>query len=241
MFVLVGIQAFVVGVLVTQVVTDHKVRIGMASMGEDNDLLHFYGSLDRSMLAIYQVMSEGIHWNEIMEPVSRDISPAMKIVFVFYSVLAIFVTMNVITGFFLDTALSTAADDKKRWAILSLCNAWDDLDRDASAGIDRDEFAVGAEKLSQYLKDIDISSHSLSDLFDVLDLDGDGIITTEELVHGCVRICGEAKAIDLAIIGHQMHRMEDRMCQMEKSILQRISRECVVQCRPTRDDLGRAV
>jgi len=69
LFVL-ALQTFVFGAFVTQAVTAYK--IGMSQQGqekvEDHGLQHYWGTLDRSVLSLYQVLADGIHWSEILEP-----------------------------------------------------------------------------------------------------------------------------------------------------------------------------
>jgi len=142
----------------------------------------------------------------------------MKGVFVLYSGFSIFVVMNIITGFFVDAAVTTAQEDKKHWVIHSLCNAWADLDADRSGGIDRGEFKESLEKMAFYLTEIDLETHSLEELFDLFDVNGDGEITAEELLNGCVRISGNAKALDLAVVSHQVTLLRRQLQQLEYNL-----------------------
>merc|ERR1712050_344938 len=75
-------------------------------------LLHYYGSVDRSVLSLYMMVSEGIHWGDLMSPL-MVISPWIQLPFYFITAFAIFAVLNVITGVFVELSINSANDDKR--------------------------------------------------------------------------------------------------------------------------------
>jgi len=213
---LILMEALVVGIVLTDLVTDHKVAIGRDEMEDSQEeLLHYYGTLDRSVLSLYQTISDGIHWNEIMEPVANEISPFLKIVFVLYSAFAIFVTMNIITGFFVETALSVAGREKKMMAMQALSGMWSRFDTDGSGAVGVEEFVetLRSPAISSHLRDIDLCATDAAQLFAVLDDDDSGEIGADELLNGCARLSGQARALDLAICNYNQQKSSTFMVQ----------------------------
>merc|ERR1712151_941593 len=53
-------------------------------------------------------------------------------------------------------------------------------------------------------------------LFKLLDVDGSGTIDPEEMVTGCTRLKGIAKAFDVAVIRHEQKRIRTRFDNFSK-------------------------
>merc|ERR1712232_557083 len=81
------------------------------------------------------------------------------------------------------------------------------------------EFQLAFSKpyMQEYLKAIDVNPDEAETLFKVLDLDGSGHIDYDEFVHGCLRLKGNAKAIDFFTLQHDQKlwmRQANQMSQM---------------------------
>merc|ERR1712045_383287 len=96
------IMTFAFGVCLTQIVTEHKVAVGHHEMEKTPQLEELYGSLDRSMLYLYEAVSDGIHWNELLEPLDKHCSPWLALAFVGYMSFVFFSLMNIVTAFFVE-------------------------------------------------------------------------------------------------------------------------------------------
>merc|ERR1712154_512275 len=79
-----------------------------------------------------------------------------------------------------------------------------DLDTDGSGSITREEFMSNMQlsQMKRFLKAIDLDPQDSGALFNILDRDGSDEIDSEELVSGCLRLHGTAKALDLAVFMH---------------------------------------
>merc|ERR1712124_207898 len=109
----------------------------------------------------------------------------LKLIFIAYSALAIFVTMNVITGFFVDAALCIAGREKRMIAVNALSVMWEGFDKDCSGGVSADEFADNMRDpcMAHHLRDIDLYPSDAAQLFAVLDDDCSGEVGIDELLH----------------------------------------------------------
>jgi len=199
------------GVVLTQVVVN-------TTMGEELDheardeLDRLFGSVPNSMLSLFEAMSEGIHWGDVMNPLVEYCSPWLKPIFLCYIVFAMFAILNVVTGLFVEAAIETAAEDKKTTIMQQMCQMFLDLDDDGSGTISKDEFMKHLQKpeMETYLRELDIDTQEGDMLFHLLDLDGSGEIEAEELVGGCLRLHGHAKALELAALMHELRQFSRR-------------------------------
>jgi len=199
---------FVFGVFLTQLVTDHKVR-NREREEELEDLLYYFGSLDRSMLFLYETISEGNHWHEVVKPLMEQCSPWLALVFVIYMSFTLFALMNVVTGVFCESAIRTAEEDKKQVLMEQMHSLFLEADDDGSGTISQEEFESHLKdpQMLMYLKAIDVNPEEARHLFNLLDSDEAGEIEASALVNGCLRLQGSAKAIELAAF-MQEHKQE---------------------------------
>jgi len=205
---------YIIGVYLTQVVTDFKV-LNSEVVSDINQpqwvLEQYYGSLDKSMICLYATISEGIHWYEIMSPLTMYISPWLQLVFCFYSGFVIFAVLNIVTGVFVESAIDTANDEKRKVMMYQMQQLFRLGDLDHSGTINWEEFEVQLKEpqMQEYLKNIDIDPNEARDLFHLLDIEDTGEIEIEDLVDGCMRLHGAAKSIDLAAFMHEYKRGTD--------------------------------
>merc|ERR1719387_1260743 len=58
-------------IILTQVVNEHRIKMMGRGMEIDEELLVYYGTLTRSILSLFQSIADGIHWCELLEPLSK--------------------------------------------------------------------------------------------------------------------------------------------------------------------------
>lgn len=198
---------YIFAVYLTQLVTDYKVRHAEKVRAEQHLLQEFYGSLDRSMLSLYETISDGIHWHEVMDPL-KDITPWLSVLFAVYISGIVFALMNVVTGIFVDSAIRAAETDKKRDLVDSMRSLFEGADEDGNGTLTFEEFEgqLGNRFMQAYLQAIDLDEEEAVMLFQLLDIDESGEIEADDFVSGCIKLHGGAKAIDLAAFVHEFRR-----------------------------------
>jgi len=221
---LIGSITAVFAILITVVVTDHKTQFAMEEWQKKDDeeqiLHHYFGSVPRSILFLYGMISGGRDWLESTEPLEKFISPYIVYIFVVYTFFVIFAMMNVITSQFVDQTLEASARNRREHMVTSLMDAFTKTDvapgNATPRGITGRITGMVTEadfmgnlshpSMKSFLKDLykreDVGADEIkkSRLFEMLDDDCSGQVTRDELVLGCVRLTGSATSLDLAVL-----------------------------------------
>merc|ERR1712167_542142 len=104
------------------------------------------------------------------------------------------------------------------------------MDTDGSGAISEDEFMeqIQHPKMRSYLRALDLIPQDARILFTILDIDQSGEVDAEELISGCLRLHGNAKAFDLAVLMHEFShcfkKFDERLQGLEESCLQALGR-----------------
>lgn len=202
MVLLLSVISSMFGIVLTQLVTDHKTATPGLSFEETVPLELYYGTLTRSMLSLYQVISDGIHWKDLLHPLTEFCSPWIQVVFVCYIACTVLAMMNVITGIFVDSVARTAEHSRKRMLVHQMQSLFLEADADNRGFINWEKFSKNLQnpQMLSYLKDIDLDEEDATDLFRLLDVEGSGSISLEGWVSGCLTLTGPAKSLDLATV-----------------------------------------
>eukprot|EP00747_Dinoflagellata_sp_TGD_P187760 gnl/TRDRNA2_/TRDRNA2_45737_c0_seq2.p1 gnl/TRDRNA2_/TRDRNA2_45737_c0~~gnl/TRDRNA2_/TRDRNA2_45737_c0_seq2.p1 ORF type:complete len:405 (+),score=69.54 gnl/TRDRNA2_/TRDRNA2_45737_c0_seq2:926-2140(+) len=198
--VLLFLFTFIFGVFLTDLVTEWKSS--HSDEFEKHPVLEeMFGSLDRTMLSLYETVSDGIHWGEVLKPLAECISPWMTVGFVLYMAFSLFALMNVITGIFVESACRAAEEEKQKVLVEQMKVLFEEADEDKSGLISFTEFraALQKDKLQKAMKELEIRPDEALDLFELIDSDDAGQISSEQLAGGTLQITGTASAIKLAI------------------------------------------
>eukprot|EP00415_Alexandrium_ostenfeldii_P000262 UN0262 len=169
LFLLFGLT-FVFAVILTQLVTDHKVQYSEEGREDMEELLYLFGSLDRSMLCLYETISEGMHWHEVVEPLMEQCGRWWALVFIIYMSFTLFALMNVVTGVFCESAIRTADEDKRQVLMLQMQELFLQADDDGSGTISAEEFEAHLKDphMLMYLTAIDVNPEEARLLFALL-------------------------------------------------------------------------
>lgn len=207
MLLLLGI--YVVGIYFTQLVLDFRLEGIEAAAASDTRLNTHFGRLPSAMLSLYQAMSGGIDWYDLSTPLIT-ISTVQGIVFVLYIAFTVLALTNVVTGVFVEGALKSAKQEEEDVMLDTLRRMfWEDDGRapNAHAGcLTKEQFKerLGNPQLARYLQSINVDPKEANMLFTLIDDDNSGMIDYEEWISGCMRIRGNARAIDTILLLHEV-------------------------------------
>lgn len=222
--VLLLLLMYVIGVYLTQMIADTG-QINPDIFIKEPMLKYYYGNLPRGVLSLYQAMTGGVDWNDLLQPLEDQITPWMGLVFAAYIAFAVLAMMNVVTGVFVESALATARADRESEVVSQVRRLFQITDRDSSGSISWEEFcfALDDEDMGRFMKTLDIDVESARGLFLLLDTDSSGMIEAEEFTQGCLRLQGVARSIDVCTLMYSNKRItswwHEKMQSLEISLM----------------------
>lgn len=214
------ILIYSVSIIITQLVSDHLSSLtGECSSGAcqstSDDLLHYYGNLPRSMLSLFEAISGGLDWDTLLNPLITDISPLLGALFCFYVIFTTLSMMNVVTGIFVDSVLTSAKNEKDAFL---LSNATEIFKEAKNGLISRQQFLgmLHDAPMMEFFQSIDVDVSMADSLFTLMDLDDSGEISVDELFAGCIKLRGSAKALDTAVLVRDVNKVLECLGTFER-------------------------
>ncbi|CAE7747591.1 Cacna1c [Symbiodinium sp. CCMP2592] len=173
---------------------------------EASDL--YFSSLPDTMLSLFMCIAGGVNWGEVQSPL-KAISTVWVFFFLFYVAFTYFAVLNVVTGVFCQSAIDSAQNDHATVVQSILANKKAHVERiqalfsqfdDRETGVIT--FAMLEEKIDspdvrEYFETLGLDVWDAWTFFKLLDLDAGGAVETEEFLMGCLRLRGQARAIDV--------------------------------------------
>jgi len=211
--VLLLLIVYTFAVLFTQVVNDYMNEGENISEEEAELGKRYFSSLPKAMLSLYMCIANGVSWEQVIIPLNA-VSVVWDFAFLFYIAFATLAVLNVITGVFCQSAIDSAQSDHEM-VIQSIVNNKDahcekirmlfsEIDEDESGVITYQMFEKGirSEEVKTYFESIDLDVWDAWTFFKLLDMDSGGAVEIEEFLLGCLRLRGNAKAMDIAKLCH---------------------------------------
>jgi len=214
------IPMFIISMIMTQVVADFRINSG-TDFHEMDNLMFYYGTLDKSMFALFWSISGGLSWSEAMIPLVNHGFVWPTALFVMYVASMVFAVLNVLTGVFVNSATSAASSEKEKRVLSTLEKIFDDIDNDKSGCLNLEEFMklMDHKDIGVCLQSLDIPPSHANHLFQMIDADGSGTVEIHEFLSGCDRLQGTLKALDFATFkvdnDHAIARMDSFIGKME--------------------------
>jgi len=201
--VLLFLVLYVAAVYLTQLVSDHVIE----DPASRSPLRRFYGSVDVSLLSLFQSITGGIDWNDLVDPLVDHISPLLALAFALYIAFTVIAMLNIITGVFVESALKSAKADNDTLMIGNMREVFNDASTDGKMSWHDFQDQLDKPLMQAYFKAIDVDPSEAKGLFRLIDIDMDGSIDHEEFLSGCLRLRGNAKALDLNLLLHEVKRL----------------------------------
>jgi len=238
---------YIFGISLTQGTIDYCNSRAAWSDSETDDLRTRFGTLDRSVLSLFQAMSNGISWGELLTALD-PLHAAYRFMFLLFVSFATFAVVNIVTGIFVDSAMQTSQEDReiviqeevysKENYMDSMQKVFEEMDTDGSGAINLTEFqdAIEDERMVAYFNALGLDITDAQTLFVLLDRDQTGSIDIEEFLLGCLRLKGEARSLDMAKLMYEseyvVHNVET-LTQVVGDLLKRIPQGQPVSPLPT--------
>jgi len=215
--VLLALIMYVFAIILSQAAIDRLVHLQDIPRPEwstsDTALESFWGSMGDAASTLFMSITGGISWHVAETPL-MGLSLAWKVVFMLYISFTMFAVLNVMTGVFCQSAIESAARDHdmamqnvvtdKQNFTRKFRHLFHMLDVDDTGYITLVELEERMEDhdVKTYFEALELSIDDVWTFFRLLDGDSGQEIDLEEFLYGCMRLRGEAKALDLAKLMH---------------------------------------
>eukprot|EP00747_Dinoflagellata_sp_TGD_P113872 gnl/TRDRNA2_/TRDRNA2_171808_c8_seq6.p1 gnl/TRDRNA2_/TRDRNA2_171808_c8~~gnl/TRDRNA2_/TRDRNA2_171808_c8_seq6.p1 ORF type:complete len:632 (-),score=119.62 gnl/TRDRNA2_/TRDRNA2_171808_c8_seq6:98-1993(-) len=182
----------------------------------------YFGTFTKSLVSMFEVTMG--NWGPVTRLLYVDVSEWYGVVFVVFRCCLMFATLKVITAVFIaETVRAAASDDevvgmkKQRQAdayVFRMRKIFSQLDTSGDGSLTRKEFEplLNDERIQLVLHTLEIDTHDLDPLFEILD-NGDGEIDIDEFLGGMSRMRGPAKSMDLLRVLSHVERLERKFVQ----------------------------
>jgi len=186
---------FGVAVYFTELVAEHMRKVE----DRDSDITQYWGSIEQSILSLYQAITGGKDWGDLTDPLGKASSISVFL-FGLYIAFATLVMLNLVTGVFVEGAQRIIKEDRDNELIRVLKRQFTKADMDGDVQISWEEFEgqLETQAMKEYFAQIDISRGEAHHLFHLIDEDNSGALSIGEFVRGCIRLRGPARSVDLA-------------------------------------------
>lgn len=213
----ISLFVFMTSVFFTELVLNSRLD-GLNDL-DNAELSRWYGSLTRTFLSLYQALVGGVDWDTVVSPL-MTISPVLGVIFSLYIAVAVLAMLNVVTGVFVDTALTRANRMKDNITVNNACRLFTllDIDRTGQISVLEFESQLESQPMQEYLAEIDVDVSEAKWLFEILDINSTGTIDFDEFLSGCLRMKGPAKALDLLLVTRESRRMFQQILAERKNV-----------------------
>jgi len=160
-------------------------------------LTKYYSTVEVSMKSLLAACLQGQDWAVIAEPL-HSINEGYEMLFFVYILFTQLALLNVVTGIFVDSSMNSAMKDRQiviqeemmreglnKQELLQLFREADTEDQGHLTIQKLQEYLLD-ERVTAYLKTLDVSYSDPRDLIECFESDADGLINADEFVRACM-------------------------------------------------------
>jgi len=190
-------------------------------------LAYWYGGVGRTYLTMFECIFGGVSWDEVVAPLSTDVSPVMAVAFCLYIAFCMLAMMNMATGVFVDSAMRKAQEDKDTNTANRITELFfDDIGEDETVSFQQFCKKIDTPEMQDYFRAINVDPSEAKGLYRLLDRDNSGAIDAEEMVSGCLRLRGAAKALEVSLLMHETLKMNKRNLVFQSRVERHLGMVC---------------
>eukprot|EP00747_Dinoflagellata_sp_TGD_P082219 gnl/TRDRNA2_/TRDRNA2_161619_c0_seq2.p1 gnl/TRDRNA2_/TRDRNA2_161619_c0~~gnl/TRDRNA2_/TRDRNA2_161619_c0_seq2.p1 ORF type:complete len:226 (-),score=46.94 gnl/TRDRNA2_/TRDRNA2_161619_c0_seq2:172-849(-) len=191
------------------VVTDTRLDLVTAGMDPITDLSPFKGVAESS-LSLFKAITGGVDWENLSNALMEDVHPIMGFVFVFYIAFVLLAVLNVVTGVFVQSAIVSTQQQEEQYMLAYVRDIFEEhADDDGLLAFDTFEDLLEYPEMQAFLQSLALDKDSAQGLFMLVNTTGSGFVQYEDLIDGCMRLRGAAKAIDLVTLMKDNRRLSN--------------------------------
>lgn len=198
------------------------------------DLRTYYGTVGKSMLSLYMAMSGGQDWSEAFEAL-EPLPGQYQVFFLLFITFAIFAVLNIVTGVFVDTAMSSNSSgdrqimmhealEEKNQYLSTLRSIFEEIDRDGGGTISLAEFEEGFkdDKVMAFFRALKLDVSDTRTFFKLFDKKNEEQITMDEFLQGCYKLHGDSRSLDTKLVQRQLEFLSDSVASLRAALIQAV-------------------
>eukprot|EP00927_Polykrikos_kofoidii_P000100 TRINITY_DN10040_c0_g1_i3.p1 TRINITY_DN10040_c0_g1~~TRINITY_DN10040_c0_g1_i3.p1 ORF type:complete len:628 (+),score=94.15 TRINITY_DN10040_c0_g1_i3:166-2049(+) len=215
---LLALMCFCAGIFFTQLVAMYRIELKEANQADER-LSQYWGNLGRSMLSLFESCFGGVDWDDVATPLS-DIHQGVMLLFIAFVTFITIAMVNVITGIFVESAVSKAEAAK----VASLSKLLHKSFEASTNYLTRSDFddIVEDDDLSKQLFEFGINIGEAETLFDFLAGDGKEV-QVDHLLAGMMRLRSNAKFIDTLTLADAIKSVHRKVKETNRKSSQELS------------------
>jgi len=218
--IMLAIIIFIFSVYLSQQVTYYLHDMGDKQNETIVKLQDYFQSLTYAAYLLFQCISGGISWGEVGGPL-LEIHWSNGLVLCFFVFFTVFAVLNIITGIFVETAFSSAQNDRdelisdaihsENSTLAEMQSFFRKADADQSGTITLEELEEQLQnhRVRAHFGTMGIEAADAKSIFRLLDIDKSGEVSIEEFIFGCLKMKGSARSVDLLTLIHESRRQKE--------------------------------
>lgn len=198
--------------------SDGQRRFDRVLDADSANLQSFWGTVDRSMLSLFQTITGGRDWYEFYDHLLM-LDVTKRWIYLLYISFAIFAVCNVVAAVFVESAMQSSAHDRELLIREQLRDSqayqdkmlgvFEEMDSDGTGTITMDEFLthLDDDRVIAYFNSMKLDVTDATALFKLLDVDRSGSVEIHEFIDGCQRLKGESRTLDMHLMRYELHNI----------------------------------
>jgi hypothetical protein len=183
---------------------------------ESINLARFFGTLDKSMISLFQTIAGGRDWYEFYDVILL-LDYHKQWLYLLYISFTMFAVCNVVAAVFVESAMQSSAHDRELQIreqlkdsqdyCLKMMAVFEEMDEDGTGTLSEDEFLshLDDDRVQAYFNSMKLDVSDAASLFKLLDVDRSGSVEIMEFIEGCQKLKGESRTLDMHLMRYELH------------------------------------
>eukprot|EP00929_Paragymnodinium_shiwhaense_P050283 TRINITY_DN25324_c0_g1_i1.p1 TRINITY_DN25324_c0_g1~~TRINITY_DN25324_c0_g1_i1.p1 ORF type:complete len:692 (-),score=116.48 TRINITY_DN25324_c0_g1_i1:682-2655(-) len=168
-------------------------------------------SLGTLMWQLFQSVTGGMDWADIITPIIQQAGQShaelVRVVFCVFVVFTVLVLLNLVTGVFVQKAKHMSDEDQRRDLERRVTNAFNLEDEHVQLTQWQFDAYLDEPEVGEFFQTYDWGLCHKEDLFNLLDVDANGTLSLDEIVHGTTLLQQPVKKIEIAFVLAELRKL----------------------------------